>query len=46
MMRRFRRGIAATAAVLALVAASCTGDGGSPAAGEGEAAAEGPVTST
>ena len=43
-MRRFRRGIAATAAVLALVAASCTGDGGSPASGDGEAAAEGPVT--
>src|SRR5688572_14211460 len=45
MMQRFRRGIAATAAVVvALVAASCTGDGGSPGAGEGEAAAEGPVT--
>jgi FtsP/CotA-like multicopper oxidase with cupredoxin domain/plastocyanin len=43
-MRRFRRGIAATAAVLALVAASCTGDGGAPASGEGEAAAAGPVT--
>jgi uncharacterized cupredoxin-like copper-binding protein len=44
MMRRFRRGIAATAAVLALVAASCTGDGGAPASGEGEAAAGGPVS--
>ncbi len=44
MMQRFRRGIAATAVVVALVAASCTGDGGSPGAGEGEAAAEGPVT--
>ena len=44
MMRRFRRGIAATAAVLALVAASCSGDGEAPASGEGAAAAEGPVT--
>jgi FtsP/CotA-like multicopper oxidase with cupredoxin domain len=43
-MRRFRRVIAATAAVLALVAASCTGDGGAPASGEGEAAAGGPVS--
>ena len=44
MMRRFRRGIAATAAVLALVAASCSGDGDAPSSGEGAAAAEGPVT--
>jgi manganese oxidase len=43
MMQGFRRGIAATAVVVALAAASCTGDGGSPTAGEG-AAAEGPVS--
>jgi uncharacterized cupredoxin-like copper-binding protein len=45
MMRRFRTGAVALAAVLSLVAVACSSDGGgeTPAVGEGEAAAGGPV---
>ncbi len=44
-MRRFRTGAVALTAVLSLIAVACSGDGGgeAPAAGEGEAAAGGPV---